>query len=163
MKKFSWYQKLFVFSVLSVLLLGMTGCNNDSEKTTSKASEPPIKIEELELHTETVNEETVFWFKNNSGYTITGVHYKKVIKDTDEIIGAYSWQGGEIAPGETSDTGSFTKDSYDENGEYLGQISATTAEVTDSYDQSLEINYIDENGEYLSMAYDFTTKSYKKY
>lgn len=183
-----------VFSIcLAIILLAfsITACdnaNNDTNdnnntkpiSTKTKKEEIPIKIDELNVHFDVVGTKAIFWFENNSNYTISGIKFNRVMQDTDEIISAVA--GYDVAPGETSERGEFLKIVTDENGD-SDWANVSGEELNNSINSSIEIDYLYEKDNNISnnknndteedideddyeeagVEYDYITKSYHRY
>lgn len=168
-----WYVKACAVALMAFMVFA-TGCSADSANSTASAEsaetesaekKAPIEITDLKLETATVGNTSVFWFENNSDYTITSVTCYKLIPSTDEVISATAGWGNDTKPGEISDKDELEKElEYDENFNLIEkETNVTEAELAESQDLSVDIDYIDEYGRNVGVEYDFITKGYRLY
>ena len=168
-----WYVKACAVALMAFMVFA-TGCSSESANSTASAEsaetesvekKAPIEVTDLKLETATVGNTSVFWFENNSEYTITAVRYSKIIPSTNEAISATAGWGNNTEKGGISDKGEFEKElEFDENYELIEKdLNVSEAELAESQDLTLEIEYLDEYGRNVGIEYDFITKGYSLY
>jgi len=132
-----------------------------------------VKLEELELNTELVNGEPIFWLKNNSQYTLVGILYVKALSVTsDEYLVAYASKD-HYAPGEACEPVVFVKTNEPSKSAAMAEdaVFATIEEVEAATDLTIEFGYQNDiamdNFGYVDGAidewveYNFVTDSYR--
>ena len=163
-----WGKKLCVLLLAIVLMFGATSCETTAK--TEDGKEIPVPVGELEFFTDTVGAEVVFWYKNNSQYSIgsTLILVKIDKKTNEEIIFRVN---DDVKAGATSERGTVRRQTADDLIEVKD-----TSEISDLDESYVSYGYLDESSvssevtsgeyyypKYTSVRYDYKTKTYRNY
>ena len=149
--------KLVCVVMALVMLIGViSGCAGGTGG--GRRDNVPVAIQDFEFFWDESGGEAVFWFTNNSNYTIDGSFILvATCNDTGEMI--VSRYNGVVAPGATSPRGTVMIDFIDDEGYW--RVEPVSLAVAENSEKShLTFSYNDDDGGRFHVRYDFITGVY---
>jgi len=142
-----------VVGLVVLLAFTLTACGGG----TGGRDNQPVAIQDFEFHWDETGGEAVFWFTNNSNYTVGS---PLILVGINEDGGRFvSRVNAEVEPGGTSPRGTVVTEIQHDDGRFE-LVFIPLSYLEDVEKSHLDFRYVDAEGNSVMVWYDFVTGAY---